>query len=202
MAEEFSSINILDALERFTDEKFRNFFDSFQCEKNKPIERFLKDFALQNAKQRFSITYLVLNQVSELTGFFTLATKPVKFDRAKLSGKYLRRVRQFCRPQENEIDWDGQYLASGYLIAQLAKNSSPLIGAKPSGAELLKHAFGILQDVQKQVGGGIIFLECEDKEKLLSFYIRQSFFEFGRRSSDTPLDADEPILYHQMLSVF
>lgn len=30
--------------------------------------------------------------------------------------------------------------------------------------------FEILESVQKQFGGGIAFLECEDKKQLLNFY--------------------------------
>lgn len=31
-------------------------------------------------------------------------------------------------------------------------------------------AFEVLENVQRQVGGGVVYLECEDKEPLLRFY--------------------------------
>ena len=210
MPEEFQIVNILDALESMPEELLCGFLDTFECRQNKPIERFLKEYSLQNARQRFSITYLVVNECNELAGYFALANKPVRFNRASLSGKYLRRVRQFCRMQEEEPGWSGQYVASGYLIAQLAKNSRMLQGKKPSGSDLLNFAFAVLQDVQKKIGGGIVFLECEDNPKVLSFYQREKFFLFGERLSEDVSDVDDictgesssSVLYHQLVSVF
>lgn len=40
---------------------------------------------------------------------------------------------------------------------------------------------------QECIGGKIVYLECEDKHKLIEFYKRNRFFQFGKRD----LDADE-----------
>ena len=45
----------------------------------------------------------------------------------------------------------------------------------------MDYCIEILASVQKQVGGGIAFLECEDKKQLLNFYQNEnnrSKFEF------------------------
>ena len=57
-------------------------------------------------------------------------------------------------------------------------------------------AFKVLANVQKQVGGKIIFLECEDKTKLKSFYQNEfnNFKIYGKRIS-----AKENQTYLQML---
>ena len=47
-------------------------------------------------------------------------------------------------------------------------------------------AFDILTRVQHEVGGGLVYLECEDKKQLLEFYGNQQnrFVPFGKRYSD------------------
>ena len=196
---QFKVINILDAVGRMPEEALEGLLGSFSCVKNKQMEHFLKVNAVSCAKQRFAITYLVLNQSNELCGFFTLTHKPVFFDRERLDGKRRRRVRQFCvrslsdeRPENDE-----QLLASAFLSAQLAKSSSDLTGEKATGGELMAFALQTLETIQKGIGGGLVFLECEDEEKLLAFYERQGFCKFGER--DSRLTDGE--FYHQLLKV-
>ena len=196
---QFKVINILDAVEHMPDEALMQLLGSFSCIKNKQMEHFLHANAVSCAKQRFAITYLVLNQNNELCGFFTLTHKPVFFDKERIDGKRKRRVRQFCvrslsgEQQEN----DEQLLASAFLIAQLAKSSSELTGEKATGGELMSFALQTLAEIQKSIGGGLVFLECEDEEKLLAFYERQGFCKFGERDSRS-YDGQ---FYHQLLRV-
>ena len=44
-------------------------------------------------------------------------------------------------------------------------------------------ATGVLVNIQRQIGGGIVYLDCEDKEELTSFYKRQNFKQFDDRYS-------------------
>lgn len=71
------------------------------------------------------------------------------------------------------------------MIGQLGKNYKykELI----TGDELLTMAVDMLRHVQSLVGGKFIYLECENNEKLIGFYIRNGFKVFGERS----LDIDE-----------
>lgn len=47
--------------------------------------------------------------------------------------------------------------------------------------------FEILTAVQHDIGGGLVYLKCEDKEKLINFYSSEpnQFFKFGERYSKT-----------------
>ncbi len=47
-------------------------------------------------------------------------------------------------------------------------------------------AFKVLERVQRQIGGGIVFLECEEQEMLLKFYQNEHnrFRIFGERYSE------------------
>ena len=42
----------------------------------------------------------------------------------------------------------------------------------------------ILVNIQRQIGGGIIYLDCENNEKLQQFYVNEIFHKFGERFSD------------------
>ena len=88
--------------------------------------------------------------------------------------------------------------ACAYLIAQFGKNM--LISAREgvSGDELMEMVFSILKKVQHSIGGGIAFLECEDKKKLLDFYQNQhnKFFRFAERSEENRTK------YIQLMQIF
>lgn len=58
-----------------------------------------------------------------------------------------------------------------------------------TGDELLELACKEVEKVQAVVGGKIVYLECEDNEKLKEFYSRNGFVAFDKR----PLDADEEV---------
>ena len=55
-----------------------------------------------------------------------------------------------------------------------------------------------LKEVQHEIGGGIVYLECEDKVQLLDFYKNDNnrFVLFGER-----FDTMEKVLYKQLLRV-
>ncbi len=74
-----------------------------------------------------------------------------------------------------------------------------LNGETISGNELMDCAFEVLGDVQKRIGGGLVFLECENKKKLLDFYQNDhnKFMVYGTRR-----DYDSNIEYSQLLRVF
>lgn len=59
--------------------------------------------------------------------------------------------------------------------------------------------FGILEHVQHEIGGGVVYLECEEKSKLLEFYQseRNRFRVFGKRYSER-----DGIKYMQLLKIF
>ena len=63
----------------------------------------------------------------------------------------------------------------------------------------MNFCFDVLEYVQRQVGGGVVYLECEDKEKLLNFYQNdQNLFRvYGKRYSDS-----EKANYLQLIKFF
>lgn len=89
-----------------------------------------------------------------------------------------RKIARYCKLDEDS----GAYTVSAFLIAQFGKSDRSSIG----GNELMQAAVATLTMVQRQVGGGIIFLECEDHEKLLAFYQNEQncYKRYGFRKSD------------------
>ena len=76
---------------------------------------------------------------------------------------------------------------SAPLIGQLGKNFANSYNTLISGDELLKLALDKVKKMQEIVGGKIVYLECEDKPRLIDFYSENGFVNFGKRM----LDRDE-----------
>lgn len=194
--------NILDIIED-KDEKIKprglelaqSLIDSFRCEKNAEIERFLHTNAIDFARKRQAITYFILDESRKLLAYFALTHKAVKIDVSRLSKTVCRGL---DRHAEKDPDGDG-YNASAFLIAQFGKNSAYRGEVALSGNELMARSFKSLKAAQHLVGGGIVYLECEDVPKLLEFYANDAnrFREFGLRDSKS-----EGIIYRQLLRLF
>ena len=57
----------------------------------------------------------------------------------------------------------------------------------------------VLVAVQHEIGGGVVYLECEDRPQLLSFYENEQnrYRAFGERYSDR-----DKVKYIQLLKLF
>ena len=75
------------------------------------------------------------------------------------------------------------YMASSFLLAQFGKKYALAKENRIDGSELMRLATGVLISIQRQIGCGIVYLDCEDKEELTSFYKRQNFKQFDDRYS-------------------
>ena len=53
------------------------------------------------------------------------------------------------------------------------------------GNRIMKAALSTLLKAQHLIGGGVVYVECENKEKLLNFYQSDEnrFYKFGKRFS-------------------
>ena len=177
----YKIVNIIDMLEMLGEDDTKVILSTFSCVKNRDIERFLHHNAIEFAKKKLSVTYLVLSESGDIAGYFALTHKPAVLGNAEfalLSGESKKKIRRFCKPD----DVTGNYTVSAFLIAQLGKNSSAA-GDELRGDLLMGFAIDTLKDVQRCVGGGIVFLECENIAKLLAFYENENnrFKRYGTR---------------------
>lgn len=178
----YETINILDMIEIVGEDGTRSILSDFSCPKNSEIENFIKKNAIEFAKKKMSITHLVMDEKGQLAAIFTLTHKAVKIRDDVLSSSQRRKIRRYA--QLDEVT--NSYMVSAFLIAQLGKNYAEREGEAVIGNSLLDNAMDVLTAVQRDVGGGVVYLECEDRPQLLSFYQNDNnFFRvFGERYSD------------------
>lgn len=173
-------INILTLLQQVPEKEVEDYLLSFSCPPNPSIEHFLHCNAISFAKAHKSITYLLIDSTdSALLGFFTLTHKPTKIPAGILSNKQKNKVER-CALLEND-----EFHVSAFLIAQFSKNMSENTKHRISGDLLMDYAFSILQNVQAEIGGTVVFLECENIPNVLAFYqnTHNKFYQYGNRFS-------------------
>ena len=183
--------NIRNMLADDQEELVKAYIDTFSCaveqedgsvkELNPDIEKFLKTNAIQFAKMKTAVTYLVLDaDDGALLGYFALAHKPLEIPADGLTRKIKDQLKRFSQ-------LDGKtntYTVSAFLLGQFGKNYAIDNGKRISGADLMEAAMDQLQDAQDVVGGTIFYLDCEADANLIRFYESQRFTLFGERISE------------------
>lgn len=191
----FETVNILDMAGAIGETKLRQCLSDFSCPINTEIEHFVANNAIEFAKKKLSVTYFVVNENGKIVALFTLAHKAVEIGDVSLSNVKRRKISRYAM-----LDTEtGSYTVSAFLIAQFAKNYAIDNGKSINGSELMDLNFEILERVQHDIGGGIVFLECEDKAKLLEFYQndKNGFIPFDERYS-----VEDHIKYIRLFNFF
>ena len=189
----FNIINILDLLDNTSENEVVDFVSRFKCDKNNEIEEFIHKDAIDFAKRKISVTHLVFDSEANLVGYFTLTHKPIRVPANLLTNTTKKKIERFTKLDEATNTYD----VSAFLIVQFGKNtSSP---QTISGNEMMNMALSILSKVQREIGGGIVFLECENNNTLLNFYQNENnrFIIYGNRYSNR-----DDIMYKQLLRLF
>lgn len=180
---DYSTVNILDMIDAIGEDALSGILSDFSCPKNPEIETFVKNKAIDFAKRKISITYLVIDDdSSEILSIFALTHKALDINSEALSSTSRKKLSRFAQFDEN----NSSYTVSAFLIAQFGKNYAVSQPEDWNGIRLMEKAFETLEKVQRQVGGGVVYLECEDNEHLLSFYQNENnrFHPFNERYSD------------------
>lgn len=169
----------------------------YSCEINPDVERFLKEQSIEFSKKHQSVTYLVFsNEDAELLGYFTLTIKPIIIKCDKIKSKTV--LKKIARVSDCKED-DDTYSLSAYLIAQLGKNYANNNDKRITGEQLLGLAINQIKDLQYLIGGTIMFLEAEEKPKLIKFYENNGFAKFDTR--ETASTSTEQHMLIQLLKV-
>ena len=161
----FNTVNILDLLDLVGEDEVEKILSDFSCSKNMEIELFVKKNAIDFSKKKMSITYLVFDEEMDLAAIFALTHKAIQIGNEGISKTAQKKIQRFSQLDDSS----NSYVVSAFLIAQLGKNSN-YSGKQLSGNHLMRLTEEILCQVQREIGGGIVFLECEENEKLLNFY--------------------------------
>lgn len=178
------NLNLL--IEECGEDSAKEALSTFSCPLNRDVEVFLKEKAIIFAKQGWSQTHLVMMPYKSemvLVGYFTLASKFITVQAKRLSKSTKKKLGQFST-YDPELK---AFHLSAPLIAQLGKNYSNGYDKLITGDQLLKLACNKVRFIQLDLGGRYVYLECEDKPRLIEFYSSNGFHEFDRRK----LDKDE-----------
>ena len=159
----FNIINILDLVDSVGEDEVIDSISKFECNINSEIEEFIYKDAIDFAIRKISVTHLIYDNEANLAGYFTLTHKPIRVPASLLTNTTKKKIERFTKLDETTNTYD----VSAFLIAQFGKDSS--CGYKLNGNDMMNMALSILLKVQREVGGGIVFLECEDYNKLLKF---------------------------------
>lgn len=191
----FEIVNILDMIGAIGEAKLKKCLSDFSCPINSEIEQFVMNNAIGFAKKKLSVTYFVVNEFGKITAIFSLAHKAIEIGNANLSNSKRKKISRYAILDAET----GSFTVSAFLIAQFGKNYAVNGGKDITGNELMDLTFEILEKVQHDIGGGIVFLECEDKENLLNFYQseKNGFMPFNERYS-----ANDNIKYVQLFNFF
>ena len=180
---EYKVFNILDMAEAIGETNLKELLSDFYCPKNEEIQQFVRAKAYDFARKKLSVTYLVVNEDNYITAIFTLAHKAVEIGNASLSNSKRKKISRYAVLDSGT----GSYTVSAFLIAQFGKNYALDADKRLSGNELMDLTFKVLEKIQHEIGGGVVFLECEDKPQLLGFYQNEKngFMPFNERYSVT-----------------
>lgn len=193
---EFKEIGLEDMLSQLGEDMTKDILSSFMCPQNKDVQKFLKEKAILFSQKEISKTYLVFWEAKEskfgksqkeLVGYYAIGHKPIKIHRETPLGRMTSsKWRELCRIA-NERSSSTECVLSSHLIGQLGKNYYNANNHLISGNDLLQMALKKIVEIRKLAGGKVVFLECEDEEKILKFYENNGFEVFGKRN----LDGDE-----------
>ena len=186
----FNTVNILDLADIIGEEEVQSILSDFSCEKNMEIEVSVRKIAFDFSKKKMSVTYLVFNEDTELAAIFALTHKAVQIGNDGLSKTAKKKMQRFAQLDEES----NAYVISAFLIAQFGKNSG-YHGEPLSGNHLMSIVEDVLVQVQKQIGGSVVYLECEEKEELLNFYQKE---ENGYRIFDDRFSLVDNTKYIQL----
>jgi len=191
----FNVVKISSLIDSVGESEVVSALSEFKCEKNPEIENFIKNNAVEFARRKISVTHLILDDEGQISAYFTLTHKPAIIPADALSKSAVKTLSRYAILDKDSNSFN----ISAFLIAQFGKNSAYKGTKNISGNELMDLCFDVLESVQKQVGGGIAFLECENKKPLLDFYQNENnrFRVYGERFSKS-----ENTNYIQLLRFF
>lgn len=175
----FSVLNLQKLLEEFGEEAVKEKLAEYSCPQNPEIDLFLHKNAIESVKKHQTSTFLVSSEDNDFCGYFSLTHKALEIKGGVLSNTARKKI-----SMHSEFDSESDsYTISAFLIAQFGKNYSNNLNTLISGKEMMDLVFEILSEVRVQIGGNLIYLECEDNPKLIKFYESLGFVCFGERIS-------------------
>lgn len=199
MMQQIKQVNILDMMKMYGEDSCKAVLSTFMCPLNLDVEDFIRNKAIEFARQRIAITFLVFKEAdngSAFVGYYTLANKFVSIAGAHLSKTLQKKISKFSQ-YDDSLD---RFMVSMPLIAQLGRNFDPNLLFSITGADLLSMALQRVLDVEYLIGGKTVYIECNNQPKLFDFYSASGFLAFDKRSKQDRVDENDVLV--QMLKYF
>jgi hypothetical protein len=167
-------VRLSELIARGDDNYLGTLLGSFRCSKNNDVQTFLRKKAVHVERMKKGCTYLVVsvpsdadtNSTLDVVGYFTIALRYIEIGEGVSKNK-----RQ--KINGSSVSDDGTLIVVGYLIGQLAKNDNTTNSVP--GTLILDVALDQIKQVQANVGGRFVLVECEHVPKLISFYENNGF---------------------------
>ena len=177
----FKLAPLADLIENLAEDRVNSILSSYSCPINAEIEDFLHNKAVDFSNASIARTYLLFTESNmALAGFFTIAPKSfILRNISQLSKTLARKLNKFSEHNE-ELSIQ---ILNVFLVAQLGKNFTPECSKLITGAQLLNIAINRIAQIQRELGGKIVCVECEDKIKLVSFYEANGFVVIQKRKN-------------------
>lgn len=165
-----------------TEEEIRTLLFSFECKSlshgASDVEAFLHSKAIDFERMDMARTYLIFANYKGkpyLAGYFSISNKPLIIPKKQFQ-KLSKSLRKKLVGFGHKTDVNN-YQCKGYLLGQLGKNYSEQAkkANQINGNELLTLAYEKIKEAYAIVGGRVLYLECEDNEKIKSFYRDNGF---------------------------
>lgn len=197
----YMQTNILDMIEYAGEDNCKNILSTFVCPINPDVEDFISNKAIQFAKQKIAISYLVFVEYKNkkhLAGYYTLANKFICVNNSSLSNSMKRKISKFSQYDPSS----DRFMMPMPLIAQLGKNFNKSLPIKIIGSDLLDMALQRVLEIEHLIGGKTVYIECNNEPNLFKFYSTANFFEFDKRIRNTNTSKDTDNILIQMLRYF
>lgn len=182
----YVNVALKELYQELGEERVKTILSSFSCPLNTDIEVFLKQKAIEFAKQGLSETHLVFTSYKDslvLLGYYTIALKSFVVTKHGLNNKLRSKISKFGTYD----NYAKGYTIAAPLLAQLGKNFTNSYNKLISGDLLLKIALDKISMLRRIAGSRFVYVECEESNKLINFYTSNGFCRFWSR----PLDEDE-----------
>lgn len=197
----FLKVSLRKMLDEVGEDKVKNILSDFFCPKNKDVENFIKNKAIEFEKHGWSATQLIYASYKGtwvLIGYYALAQKTLIVENQAVPKSLKKRLKQFAT-YNSDIK---RYMIPAPLIAQLGKNFNNNYNCLITGDELLGMAIEDVKITQQILGGKVVYLECEDIPDLVDFYKSNGFVIFDKRFLDKDETDIESDYLLQMLKYF
>lgn len=158
---------MIDVKQNLNETEFGQLLGSFSCPQNSDVESFLKNKALRFDVTHNARTYLILDEENidwGICAYFSISFKEIEIQQSCISKSTIKKLDGISK---------SAIRVRAFLLGQVAKNAKANNPIKLH--HILEIIYAVLKEVQHNIGGRVLLLECEDNIKLIELYERHGF---------------------------